>query len=104
MFFLKEKENVELGFLALHSVTPLLIWWVQKVSQYGEKKSTNCSEKSFEIRGQKGTRKWVVEGMLSHFVFFLYKMGHSTVHSEQGSLQGEGPWLWMFALVICDSV
>ena len=28
---------------------------------------------------QNGTRKWVVEVIFSHLVFFLYKMGYFTV-------------------------
>ena len=52
-----------------------MIWGGQKVTQHERKGQIN-SEKKFQIRMKNGTRKWVVEVMSSHLVFFLYKMGH----------------------------
>ena len=55
-----------------------------------EKKVEKISEIFIQIRGQKGTRKWVVEVMSSHLVFFLLKVGHSTaMHNFQACLQFE---------------
>ena len=48
-----------------------------------EKRLKKFAKKIFQIRGQKGTRKWVVEVMSSHFMFFLLKMGHSSIQETK---------------------
>ena len=47
----------------------------QKVTQHGKKVDKKFLKK-IQIKGQKGTRNWVVEVMSSNMVFFLLKMGH----------------------------
>ena len=52
---------------------------VKKLPDVERKITKNFTKKILKI-GPNGTRKWVVEIKSSHLVFFLYKMGHSTVH------------------------
>ena len=63
-----------------------MIWGGQKVTRHG-KNGQKKLWKKIQISAQKGTRKWVVEVMSSHLVFFLLKMGHSSAQYTMCSLQ-----------------
>ena len=63
---------------ALNKVLFLVIWGGQKVTRHG-KKDTKKISIFFLIRMQNGTRKWVVEVLLSHVVL----LGHSSVQGEE---------------------